>query len=38
MNGSEVPSDRRLERRPRLDDTEIDALVGSPQTLTDRTE
>ena len=38
MNSSEVPYDRRPGEAPRLDDTEIDALVAFLQTLTDRSE
>jgi cytochrome c peroxidase len=38
MNGSEVPYDRRPGEPPRLDETEIDAVVAFLQTLTDRQE
>jgi len=38
MNSSEVPYDRRPGEAPRLDDTEIDAVVAFLQTLTDRPE
>lgn len=38
VKSSEVSHDRRPGEAPRVDDTEIDALVAFLQTLTDRSE